>query len=103
MSVVTEFSMFPIDKTSGVSEYVGRILSLIREADIPYQLTAMGTIFETEDLSQSLGLIEKANNLLSPDCDRIYCSAKFDIRKGKTNCMKNKIESVKNRIGEVNT
>jgi uncharacterized protein (TIGR00106 family) len=103
MSVILEFAMFPTNKDSGVSEYVGRILSMIRETSFSYQLTPMGTIVETENLTQALSIIEKAHALLKPDCNRVYCTAKFDIREGNTGRMVQKIQSVTNRIGEVKT
>ena len=103
MSVIMEFAMFPTHKDSGVSEFVSRILAMIRETGYEYQLTPMGTLVETPTLSESLMIIEKANELLLPDCHRVYCTAKFDIREGDKKRMKQKIYSVENRIGDVNT
>lgn len=103
MSVLLEFAMFPIDKAGSVSEYVGRVVSFIRSSGYNYKLTSMGTIVETENLPQALELIEKSHNLLVDDCGRVYCTAKFDINSNRTDCMQRKIESVKNKIGEVNT
>jgi uncharacterized protein (TIGR00106 family) len=103
MSVIVEFAMFPTNKENGVSEYVSRILAMIRNSGFHYQLTPMGTLVETEELSQALEIIQKAHELLKPDCNRVYCTAKFDIREGKTGRMAQKVQSVKNRIGEVNT
>jgi hypothetical protein len=42
MSVILEFAMFPTDKGSSVSEYVSRILKVVDQAGLPYQLTPMG-------------------------------------------------------------
>lgn len=98
-----EFAMFPTHKDQGISEYVSRIIEMIRETNFAYQLTPMGTIVETNTLSESLSILEKANELLKPDCNRIYCTAKFDIRDGREVRMKQKIDSIKNRIGNVNT
>lgn len=101
MSVLLEFAMFPTDKGESVSPYVSKIIQMIRESGVTYQLTPMGTIIETETMPEALAIVQQAYDVLEPDCDRVYSSLKIDIRKGKTACMKQKIASIENRIGEV--
>ncbi|TVO71929.1 MTH1187 family thiamine-binding protein [Sedimenticola selenatireducens] len=102
MSVLLEFAMFPTDKGESVSEYVSQIIKMIHESGADYQLTPMGTIIETESLSQAMTLVESAYNILDQaDCDRVYSSLKLDIRKGKSNRLKGKVESVRNKIGDI--
>jgi len=102
MSVLMEFAMFPTDKSESASEYVSRIIRLIRDSGYQYQLTAMGTIIEFDTMEQALALLQKAYEQLEYDCQRIYSSVKFDIRKGRTDAMKGKIASIESKIGKVN-
>jgi uncharacterized protein (TIGR00106 family) len=103
MSVLIEFAMFPTDKGESVSEYVSRIIKMFKDGDIPYELTPMGTVFEVDRIEEATEVINKAYKLLEVDCNRVYTAIKMDIRKGKKNRMKQKIESIKKKIGEVNT
>ncbi|MFD1294995.1 MTH1187 family thiamine-binding protein [Lutibacter holmesii] len=103
MSVLLEFAMFPTDKGESVSPYVSKVIKLIRESGVSYQLTPMGTIIETDTVADALAIIQQSYDVLEPDCDRVYSSLKFDIRKGKSGCLKQKIASVENIIGKVNT
>lgn len=96
MGVLLEFSMFPTsgdcrDDTS-VSKQVAKIIDSIDKSGVSYQLTPMGTIVETDTVREALDIIEMAYNQL--DCDRIYSSLKFDIRKDSKNRLKNKIKSI---------
>ncbi|SDW85309.1 uncharacterized protein, MTH1187 family [Lutibacter oricola] len=102
MSVLLEFAMFPTNKGESISPYVSKIIKQIRDSGATYQLTAMGTIIETETLPEALAIVQQCYNVLEPDCDRVYSSLKFDIRKGKSDCLSKKIKSVENIIGEVN-
>ncbi len=102
MSVITEFAMFPTDKGDSVSEYVSRIIEMLNKAKCKYQLTAMGTIIETETLEDALAVIQKAYSVLKPDCHRVYSTVKFDIRKNRENGMIEKISSIENKIGNIN-
>jgi uncharacterized protein (TIGR00106 family) len=104
MSVLCEFSIFPVDKGESLSSYVSPVVDLVRESGFPYQLTAMGTIVETERVADALALIEKAHALLDEaGCRRIYAAIKLDIRKGKSGRLAGKVEAVKSRIGDVAT
>ncbi len=98
MSVLVEFAMFPTDKGESVSAYVSRILKMLHTENVPHQLTAMGTIFETETLAEALDILKKAYETLSLDCSRIYATAKFDIRKNTTKRMEGKIKSVERHL-----
>lgn len=100
MSVILEFSMFPTDKGESFSEYVSRILKIIDQSGLSYQLTPMGTIVEGDDLGQVLDLVREAYSQLEPDCNRVYSSLKLDIRKGKSGRLKKKIASVEQKAGK---
>jgi uncharacterized protein (TIGR00106 family) len=102
MSVLLEFAMFPTNKGESISPYVSKVIQMIRESGATYQLTAMGTIIETETLAEALALVQQSYDVLEPDCDRVYSSLKFDIRKGKSKCLTQKIKSVEKIIGAVN-
>ena len=101
-SVLLEFSMFPTSpdgrEGAGVSGYVSKVIDMIDQSGVAYQLTPMGTIIECGSMKEALGVIEKAYECLS-DCERVYSSLKFDIRKGKTNRLKTKIKSVEETLG----
>jgi len=75
---------------------------MFKESDINYQLTPMGTVFEVESMEEATAVINNAYKQLEPDCSRVYTTIKMDIRKNKSNRMKQKINSIKNKIGEVN-
>lgn len=102
MSVLMQFAMFPTDKGVSASPFVSRIIAMIRESGLPYQLSAMGTIIETETLEEAQSVVDKAFALLKHDCSRVYCTVTFDIRDGKTGRMKQKIASIEDKIGPVN-
>lgn len=102
MSVLLEMSMFPTDHGESKSEYVAQVISLIRESGYSYQLTPMATIIETNEIGEALALAEKCYKVLENlDCNRVYATLKFDIRKGYNNRLKSKVESVEKHIGEV--
>lgn len=103
MSVLLEFSMFPTDSGESKSAYVSKVIKMIDQSGVNYQLTAMGTLIETATVADALAIVQKAYETLEAEgCNRIYSSLKFDIRKGKENRLTTKIQSVEAKIGKVN-
>lgn len=102
-SVLLEFSMFPTDVGESKSAYVSEVVKHVRNSGYPYQLTPMATIVECPSMGEALDLVKECYEVLeAKDCGRVYSVLKFDIRKGKSNRLKTKIESVEKIIGEVN-
>lgn len=102
MSVLLEFAMFPTDKSGdSASESVSKIINMINKGGISYKLTAMGTIVETETLEEALDIVNQSYQVLEPFSNRVYSTITIDIRKGKSNRLIQKIESIESRIGKV--
>lgn len=104
MSVLLEFSLFPLDQGESVSQQVSQVIQLIRESGIDYQLTAMGTLLETERLDQALALVQRCSDLLQQQgCRRLYATLKLDIREGPSGRLQGKLRSIEKHIGTVAT
>lgn len=102
MSVLLEFSMFPTDRGESVSTPVSLVVAEIRASGLPYRLTPMGTIVESDQLGPVLSLVERCYRVLEQTgCRRVYASLKLDIHSGQKNRMQAKLDSVKKKIGDV--
>ncbi|MBU1658804.1 MTH1187 family thiamine-binding protein [bacterium] len=97
LSVLLEFSMFPTSdecrEGASVSKQVSKIVDAIDRSGVAYQLTPMGTVIEASSMREALDIVALAYEQLE-DCERVYSSLKFDIRKNCKNRLKTKIESV---------
>jgi uncharacterized protein (TIGR00106 family) len=92
-----EFAMFPMDKGAHVSQYVKQVVQMVDALPYNSQLTPMGTIVECDTMDECLNVLSKANALLEPVAQRIYCTAKFDNKPGQTSQMAHKIEAVRGK------
>ena len=97
MSVIINFSIFPLDKGESLSSYVARAIKIIEESNLPYELTAMGTSIEGE-WSEVMAVVDKCFHALEKDCNRVYLALKADYRKGPAGRLKGKVESVKQKL-----
>ncbi|MGD2037024.1 MAG: MTH1187 family thiamine-binding protein [Desulfobacterales bacterium] len=97
MSVIVEFSIFPMDKGESLSPYVARALKLIQDSGLPHELNPMGTCVEGE-WSDVMSVVDRCFQELQKDCNRISLSLKADYRKGPAGRLKSKLASVKEKL-----
>lgn len=99
MSVLLDLSIFPVDQGSSLSPFIAPVVEMIAASGHDYQLTAMGTLIETDSLAQALALIESAHAILAEHgCERVYATAKLDIRAHANQRLSGKVASVNQRL-----
>ena len=97
MSVIVEFSIFPLDKGESLSPYVARALKIIQESGLPYELNPMGTCVEGE-WKDVMALVDRCFQELQKDCNRISLALKADYRMGSSGRLKSKVKSVQEKL-----
>jgi uncharacterized protein (TIGR00106 family) len=96
--VLLEFSMSPGGVGESLSPYVARILDIIDQSGVTYQLTPMGTILEGE-WEEVMSVVGDCFHELEKDCPRVGVHMKVDYRPGSDSRMKSKLISVEQKIG----
>jgi uncharacterized protein (TIGR00106 family) len=99
MSALVEFAMFPTEKTQSKSAFVARVLDIVDQSGLEYQLTPMGTIIEAETVEEALDVINRAYEELQKDCGRVYSTIKIDWREGAVGRLNRKVGSVEAKLG----
>ena len=94
MSVIVDFSIFPIGKEESVSKYASRAVRIITDSGIPYHVGPMGTSIEGE-WDEVMLVVKRCMQELKKDCPRLYMTMKVDCRQGESLRMGKKISSVK--------
>ena len=97
MSVLIDFSIFPLDKGESVSQYVARAVRVIQESGLPHKLGPMGTSIEGE-WRQVIAVLTHCFEQISKDCDRVYFAIKGDYRKSGSDRIMAKIKSVEAKL-----
>lgn len=97
MSVIIDFSIFPLDKTgASLSPYVARALNVIKDSGLAHSLGPMGTSIEG-DWAEVMAVVDACYRELDQDCDRIYMNIKVDSKKGRKDGLSGKVASVLNK------
>ena len=97
MSVIIDFSIFPMDKGESLSHYVARAIRIIKNSGLPYKFGPMSTSVEGE-WDEVMALVDQCYRELEKDCSRINLNLKADCRKGSKGRMESKIRSVESKL-----
>lgn len=96
--LLAEFSIWPMDKGESVGQYVARALDIVDKSGLPYRLGPLGTCIEGE-YDDVMRVIQQCHEELLKDSNRVTCTIKMDYRKGTTNRLEAKIQSVQEKLG----
>ncbi len=97
--MLAEFSIVPLDKGVSLSDYVSKVLDMVDQSDLEYQLTPMGTIVEG-DWDEVMTLIKECHYEMRKHSDRVETKIIIDDRVGAENRITGKIESVEKKLGK---
>ena len=97
MGIIVELSIFPMDKGISVSPYVARVVNIIKESGLSYDLNAMGTCMEGE-WPDVMKVVDACFKDLQKDCGRIYLTMKGDYRKDRIGGLSGKVDSVRSQL-----
>ena len=98
---IVEISVVPLGTGStSLSPYVAACEKELKEhsGDLKYELTAMGTIIEG-DLDQILQLVRRLHEVpFKSGAERVSTSIKIDDRRDKSGSIKQKVQSVEDKL-----
>jgi len=93
-----EMSIVPLGQGESVSQFVARCVDIIDRSGLDYELHAMGTIVEGE-LPRLLDLLRQCIEEVAKSANRVTCTAKIDYRKGVAGSIRDKVDSVEQKLG----
>ncbi len=97
MSYLVFFSMTPIGKGESVSRHVAKAVGVVKRSGWPWQLGAMGTVFETPTLAAAFKVLASCDRALA-GCPRLSTLVKIDRRTGGMGRLSSKVAAVQRRL-----
>lgn len=97
MSVIIDFSIFPMDKGVSLSPYVARAIKIVKSSGLPYKFGPMSTSIEGE-WDEVMAVVNRCFAELEKDCSRINLNLRADYREGPSGRLTGKIRSVEEKM-----
>lgn len=96
MSVIALLSVAPVQEGS-MSEEVASAVEALEEFDVSYETNPMGTVIETDSVSELFEAVEAAHTAV--DGDRVSTVLKIDDKRAIDQSASEKVESVERHLG----
>jgi len=99
MNTLVSVSIYPMDAgKEGLSPYVSEVVKIIESSGLQSRTTSMATEIEGE-WDDVMKVVKEATFLLASKGHRTGVNFRADIRPGRTNTMKTKIEKLDSILG----
>lgn len=99
--ISAELTIIPIGTSqTSISRYIAAALEALDESGIKYEINGMGTMLESENPVKLFEAVRKAHDaVFNIGAERVATSLKIDDRRDKKGSLKQKVKSVKEKLG----
>jgi uncharacterized protein (TIGR00106 family) len=97
--VLVAFSVAPAGGDDSMGEVVAEAVRVVRESGLPHETNAMFTLVEGE-YDEVMAVVKRAVDAVAARAPRVSLVLKADIRAGRTDLLRSKVESVRTRLGD---
>jgi uncharacterized protein (TIGR00106 family) len=96
--VIAEVSIVPFGQGVSLSRSIAKILRMIDDSGLDYQLGPMGTCIEG-DFDAVMALISRCHKQMRRESVRVLTTIKIDDRQGSRQALQKKVQSVVKKSG----
>ena len=99
--ISAELTIIPIGTSdTSLSRYIAAALSALDKTGVKYEITGMGTVMESDNPDKLFDAIRMAHEaVFAEGANRVSTSFKIDDRRDKEESLKDKVMSVKEKMG----
>jgi len=98
MNVLVAVAIAPFGVGDGLSGYVSEVIKIIEKSGLSHRTTSMFTEIEG-DWDAVMKVVKEATCVLADKGIRVSVTLKADVRPGRTNTIKTKIEKIDSILG----
>ena len=91
--LIVELSVTPLDRTSGASEQIARVIEVIARSGLNFDIGPMGTAVEGE-LNDVMTLVHRCLEELRQDSNRFLFEIRGEFAEGRERRLEKRVEEV---------
>ena len=97
--MIVQFSIVPLDKGTSLGDFISKIIKIVDDSGLPYQVGPMGTCIEGP-WSEVFRLLKRCHTQAMKDSERVIINITIDDRKGQMGRLDRKVQSIERRLGK---
>ncbi|MBD3275007.1 MAG: MTH1187 family thiamine-binding protein [Candidatus Marinimicrobia bacterium] len=95
--MLVDLSVTPLTGETQISEEIARVVNIVEESGIPYQLTPTGTVIEGS-WSEIMSVVEKCHNKARESAPHVITTIKIEDEEGAENKLIENVNSVQEKM-----
>lgn len=95
--MLVDLSITPLTGETKISDEIAKVVKVIEESNLPYQLTPTGTVIEGS-WSEVMSVVEKCHNKARENAPHVITTIKIEDESGANNKLTENISSVQEKM-----
>lgn len=95
--MLVDLSVTPLSGETKISEEIAKVVKIIEDSDLPYQLTPTGTVIEGS-WADVMAVVEKCHNKARENAPHVITTIKIEDELGAENKLTENISSVQEKM-----
>lgn len=98
---IMEIKILPLGtRSASVSEYIVDAVKVLKQRNVKYELTAMGTIMEADSVERLFDFAAQMHKAALAHLDRVVTVVEIDERKDKQQTIEDKLKSAQKQLSK---
>ena len=92
--MLAELSITPLCEIEDSADWMAQVINKIDESGLKYQVTAMGTLIETDDWDSLMETIHDCQKIMLTHCPRVQTDLRIDEHLGQRSLLTSRVEQM---------
>lgn len=92
--MLAELSITPLCEVEETAKWTAQIIDKIDESGLMYQVTAMGTLIESDDWDKLMKTVHECQKIMLTHCPRVQTDLRIDEHLGKHSLLTSRVEEM---------
>lgn len=98
--MIAELTITPMCEGEDTADWLAMVVDKIDESGLDYQVTAMGTIIETDSWDQLMDTVKECHQLILANCPRVQTDLRIDEHKGRSGMLQKRVTEMEHLTGK---
>jgi len=98
--MIAELTITPMCESEDTADWLAMVIDKIDESGLDYQVTAMGTIIESDSWDVLMDTVKLAHETILANCARVQTDLRIDEHKGRSGMLNKRVNEMEHITGK---
>ncbi len=98
--MLAELSITPMCASEDTADWLAMVVDKIDKSGLNYQVTAMGTLIESDNWDKLMNIIGACHQIILQNCARVQTDLRIDEHKGRQGMLQKRVSEMEHLTGK---